>query len=318
MGDLVTPLVNGHAETIGEFISGSPEWHAARANGIGGSEISAVVGLNPWESRFGLWHRKKDLLSAVPESAPMKWGTLLEPVIAAEYQANHLDRGQRASTGATYRHHQRRWQLANPDLLIWNGDELVDGVEIKAPGPDFSEKWGRDGSDLIPIYYRCQIAHYCDVMGLESMVLRALLGGNDARSYRIRPSGDDREFLRAEGEQFWSDFLTDVAPNLDGHLATYSVLRELHPDIDRSIIVDAPAVLADRWWEVQANRDAADAEYMEVRTQIADLIGMGWKARCGDQTLAYRVRPASGGDPYIKSAPRPGISHASITEAAAA
>ncbi|NQE89558.1 YqaJ viral recombinase family protein [Nocardia terpenica] len=313
----MTPAVNGQAEIVGEFISGSPEWHAARANGIGGSEISAVVGLSPWEGRFGLWHRKKDHLATVAETAPMKWGTLLEPVIAAEYIANHIDRGQRATTGATYRHHQRRWQLANPDLLIWSGDELVDGVEIKAPGPDYSEKWGRDGSDNIPIYYRCQIAWYCDVLGLESMALRALIGGNDARSYRIRPSRGDLEFLRSEGEQFWTQFQNDIPPNLDGHLATYQAVRELHPDIDRSVIVDAPASLADRWWEVQAKREAADAEYMEVRTQIADLIGMGWKARCGDQNLAYRVRPANGGDPYLKSAPRPGTTPTSITKAAA-
>ncbi|MFE5290103.1 YqaJ viral recombinase family protein [Nocardia sp. NPDC056611] len=314
----MTHLVNGQAEVVGEFTSGSPEWHAARAKGIGGSEISAIVGLNPWESRFALWHRKKDALAAVPESAPMKWGTLLEPVIYREYEANHLKRGQTMTTGATFRHIERPWQLANPDGLIWSDSgELVDGIEIKAPGTDHNEKWGRDGSDNVPIYYRCQIAWYCDVLGLDSMVLRALIGGNDPRSYRIRPSRDDLDFLRDQGRLFWTEFLADIPPNLDGHLATYQALREMHPDIDRSIVVDATAALADRWWAVQTKRDEAEAEYMAVRTQLADLIGLGWKARCGDQTLAYRVRPANGGDPYVKSAPRPDEYKTSIKEAAA-
>ena len=47
---------------LGWFEPGTSDWHAARANGIGGSEIAAVLGLSPYESRFSLWHRKKGLL----------------------------------------------------------------------------------------------------------------------------------------------------------------------------------------------------------------------------------------------------------------
>ncbi|MEV2222664.1 YqaJ viral recombinase family protein [Nocardia vinacea] len=313
----MTQPVNGQAEVIGKFASGSAQWHAARASGVGGSEISAVVGLSPWESRFALWHRKKDRLPGVAESNAMKWGTLLEPVVAAEYAENHVGPGYSVTTGATYRHVDRPWQIANPDLLIWSDTgELVDGVEIKCPGLDFNEKWPPSGSDAIPIYYRCQIAWYCDVMGLDSMILRALIGGNDPRTYRIRPTLEDREFLREEGGKFWHELENDILPNLDSHLATYQALRELHPDIDRSVIVDVDAELADLWWSVQDQLDAAEAAHRAVRIELANRIGHGWKARCGDQNVAYRVRPANGGDPYVKSAPRP---HAdtSIKEAAA-
>ena len=43
---------------IGTFSPGSEEWLAARADGLGGSEVAAVLGLSPFESRFSLWHRK--------------------------------------------------------------------------------------------------------------------------------------------------------------------------------------------------------------------------------------------------------------------
>ncbi|CAM4333187.1 YqaJ viral recombinase family protein [Nocardia ninae] len=313
-----TATVN-NAVLVGQFPSGSLDWHEARASGIGGSEIAAVVGLSPWESRYSLWHRKKDRLRPVQESDPMRWGTLLEPVIYAEYERNHLPAGLTMTTGGTYRHRDRPWQIANPDGLIWSGGELVDGIEIKAPGTDHYEKWGRDGSDNIPIYYRCQIAWYCSVLDLDSMVLRALIGGNDPRSYRIRPTTEDLEYLVAEGAQFWDELQRGILPNLDSHTATYRAMRELHPDIDRSQIIQIPTELADRWWEAQAAAEKAEDHLSGIRIEIAARMGTGWKAVCGEQAIAYRMRPWSGdGDPYLKSAPRPKADASSIAGAAVA
>src|SRR5205823_13949319 len=70
---------------VGDFEPGSPEWHAARARGLGGSEIAAVLGLSPWESKFSLWHRKMGLASPVVETDEMYWGKLHEPTILAEW-----------------------------------------------------------------------------------------------------------------------------------------------------------------------------------------------------------------------------------------
>lgn len=319
---MVTPTairVND-AVLLGQYTAGSDEWHAARASGIGGSEIAAVIGLSPWESRYSLYWRKKNRLRPVEETDPMKWGTLIEPVVYQEYEANHLRRGQTMTTGATFAHIDKPWQIANPDGLIWSSNgELEDGVEIKVPGTDHTETWGPDGSDRIPIYYRCQIAWYCSVLGLKSMVLRALIGGNDPRSYRIKPSQADMDYLVREGRAFLDDIENDVLPNLDSHTATYRAVRELHPDIDRTQIIDVDTDFADRWWAAQDALDTAQDEWNLLRSQLADKIGGGWQAKCGDQKIAYRIRPAKpGADPYIKSAPRPKKTETEIAEAAAA
>jgi putative phage-type endonuclease len=68
---------------IGYFEPGSAEWHAARRNGVGGSEIAAVMGLSPYESRFSLWHRKQGMVNPVDENPQMYWGKLLDPPFAA-------------------------------------------------------------------------------------------------------------------------------------------------------------------------------------------------------------------------------------------
>ena len=76
---------------VGNFEPGSPQWQAARARGIGGSEIAAVLGLSPWESRFSLWHRKMGLAAPVAQNDVMYWGNRLEGVIRDEFNLRHAN-----------------------------------------------------------------------------------------------------------------------------------------------------------------------------------------------------------------------------------
>lgn len=298
----MSELVNGSAVLIGTFENGSDEWHAARANGLGGSDISKVVALNPYESRFSLYYQKKDKLRPIEENSAMYWGTTLEPVIFEEFRTKHLRKGLTMTTGDTFHHKDRLWQIANPDGLMWNGTELVDLLEIKTAGK--ADRWGKDGSDIIPIEYRCQIAHYCDVMGLEGGILRVLICGNDPRTYRIKPTTEDIEYLRDQGAQFMYELENNIEPNLDDHTATYNALKEMHPDIDGTVI-QISSKLADAWWDTKDALDAAKEKHQGVKNQMAQKMGLARVAMCGDEKVAYRQRPSSGyGDPFVKSATR--------------
>ena len=77
------------AVALGQWPPGSPEWHAARAAGIGGSEVAPILGLSPFESRFSLWHRKAGRIAPVDVSPEMEWGTRLEPAIAQKFRETH-------------------------------------------------------------------------------------------------------------------------------------------------------------------------------------------------------------------------------------
>lgn len=60
---------------------GSPEWHAFRSGGIGGSEIATVIGVNPYETAYKLWQYKTGLKEApdISENYAVKRGQTLEP-----------------------------------------------------------------------------------------------------------------------------------------------------------------------------------------------------------------------------------------------
>ncbi len=280
------------AVLVGSFTPGSDEWHAARAKGLGGSEIGAVLGLSPWESRFSLWHRKAGELGPVEETPEMEWGTRLEPVILAKYADLHPEWAQVAdqTTQGTFAPKDRPWQIANPDR--WGADRVVD-----AKFSMFGDGWGEPGSDEVPPHIRCQIVWYMDVLQVRFGHLAVLVGGCDYREYVVEYDPAEAEYLRYEGEQFLLDLASNVRPDLDAHSATYQAVRELHPEIDGTDI-EIDTDLAQ--WYVAARADLRAAEEREqfARTAIADAMGTAKRARWDDWTIANR-QARNGGTPYI-------------------
>jgi putative phage-type endonuclease len=58
------------------------DWLKHRNKGIGGSDVSAICGLNPWRSPLSVYLEKTGQIEAAEENEAMRWGTLLEPVVA--------------------------------------------------------------------------------------------------------------------------------------------------------------------------------------------------------------------------------------------
>lgn len=259
------------AVLVGSHAPGSAEWHELRAQGIGGSEISAVVGLNPWMSAFELWHRKKGNLPEREITSPMGWGTRLEPIIADHFHEQHPRYAPYDESG-TFAHPDRPWQIANPDgLLYWDMDGSLESLlEVKTAR--FPDGWGRDGSDVIPIAYRCQVTWYMDVLGVDHAWVAALIGGNDYREYRIGFDDGDARELRDAGEAFWESLAADEEPPIDCSDSTYQTVRALNPDIDR----DETADVSHLWTEFSstaAAKEKWEGAHRRARARVLDEMG---------------------------------------------
>ena len=62
------------------------EWLKWRKKGIGGSDVSCLLGINKWKSEIELWLDKTNQTNEPPaENEAMTWGTIMEPIIR-----NHL------------------------------------------------------------------------------------------------------------------------------------------------------------------------------------------------------------------------------------
>lgn len=282
------------ARLLGYFDPGTPDWLAARAKGLGGSEVAAVLGLSPFESRFSLWHRKAGTVGPVDETPEMEWGKRLEPVILGKYADNHpeLDFDANAARGTTWCHEDRPWQIANPDALC------TDRV-VEAKYSIFGDGWGKPGTEEIPIYYRTQVLWYCDTLELDRADVCVLIAGCDYREYTIAYDPDEAGMIRAACEEFLAEVDQGVLPDIDAHSATYQVIRELHPDIDGTD-VDLENDLARQYIDARVALAEAEAAERLAKSRIADAMGNAKRARWDGHTIADR-RCKEGGVPYVQA-----------------
>lgn len=272
-------------------------WHAERLDGLGGSEIAAVLGLSPWDSRFSLWHRKAGLASPQADSDRMAWGRFQEDSISRWWAAENLDWTVRRT--GMWRHTIRGWQFANPDRLALQG-KRVRGIEVKIAGS--GEGWGEPGTDEIPVYYRAQVLWYMDVLGLDEWIVLVSIAGQPPREYLVRYDIDEALFMREEAQAFRASLELGERPDLDAHSTTYQVLRELHPDIDDIDISVDPAIGEAYVTALEAHAIAEDAKAYATAA-LLDEMGTARRAIHGGRQIAMRIPGRGGNPPYLKATP---------------
>jgi len=94
------------------------EWLEVRKQGIGGSDISALAGCNPWKSAIHVFLEKTGRFEVEPNEK-MKWGNILEDPVAREYSDSQEVKVQRVKAvlkDSSYPHF-----LANIDRMIVKG-----------------------------------------------------------------------------------------------------------------------------------------------------------------------------------------------------
>lgn len=272
------------ATIIGWFEPGSDAWHAARAHGIGGSEIAAVLGLSPYESRFSLWHRKKGMVGPVEESPEMYWGKVHEPGICNRFAELHPELTVLPSP--TYAAAGRPWHIANPDRLAIDHDGVVHIVEAKHSYDSIG--WGPDGTDQIPIHYKAQVRWYCAALGARRAHVAVLIAGCDYREYVIERDADDEDLMIRSGQEFMDSLSAGTPPPIDGHSATYQAIRVMPEGMD-DVDVEIPTLLRDRFHAAQDAAWAAEEELTACKSELLNAIGTGRRAVCERERVATRT-----------------------------
>ncbi|GAA2180952.1 hypothetical protein GCM10009785_13870 [Brooklawnia cerclae] len=279
-------------ERIESHTPGSPQWHSQRTARLGGSEIAAVLGLSPFESRFSLWHRKAGIIDAAEDSPEMEWGRRLEDAIRQRWAEDHHT--SRMVTGATYL--LDGWKIASPDGLAYrDGSDTPALVEVKHPMR--GDEWGETGSDQVPVYYLTQARWYMHVLGLPACHFAVLIGACDYREYTVFQDEEDVALMVREGRAFLDSIAEGRRPVIDGSDETYQAVRQLHPDIDGSRIEIPPSIGRDLL-AADANAKRADAERRRLISTVLDLMGKAKHADIDGTRIAYRTaRATKDGEP---------------------
>ena len=180
------------------------EWLAARNEGIGASEVASVLGLNPWETPYQLWRKKRGIDKPQGENFFMKAGHYLEDAVARFY-ADESGREiiKSSATDFMFIDKDKPFLRVSPDRTFWlpdvaRNDDNKGILECKTTQRPV------DPDDL-PKHWFCQVQMNLGVAGYEQGSLAWLCSGREFGYKDITFAPDFYGWMIEEVERFWVD-----------------------------------------------------------------------------------------------------------------
>lgn len=206
-----------------KILANREEWLKNRTK-IGGSDASAIVGLNPYLDNVTLWEIKtgKRQQENISDKPYVQYGTQAEMHLRGlfrldfpQYMVEYVDNNM-------FLNDEYPWAHASLDGWLIDQDGRKGILEIKTTEILQSmqkEKWNHQ----IPDNYYIQCLHYLAVTGFDFVILKAQLktvfGGIpylQTKHYMINREDvqEDIDYLMQEEKKFWNLVVTRQKPNL--------------------------------------------------------------------------------------------------------
>lgn len=202
-------------------------WLELRKGGIGSSEVGTILGLNPYETPYQLWRKKKGLDAPTPESFAMRAGHYLEDAVSLFYQDETGNEIIKSSAGDWLAvDDERPFLRVSPDRTAWKRGMAKKHdnkgiIECKTTQKDI------DG-DSLPQHWFCQLQYQLGVMGLNWGALAWLTAG---REFGYRDLTFDKEFyawIVEEVTRYWQDYIIGDAEPLAINVADVVLKNPRH------------------------------------------------------------------------------------------
>lgn len=198
------------------------EWLQARGKRIGGSEASAVVGLNPYMSNTDLWSIKTGRREAedISDKPYVRYGHDAEPLLRELFKLDFPDYKVGYVDNNLFLNSRYPWAHASLDGWLQDPEGRTGILEIKTTEILQSmqkEKW----KDRIPDNYFLQVLHYMMVMEADFACLKAQLKYDydgdiylQIRHYWIERQDveNDIRILSEKEEEFWHHMQNGTRP----------------------------------------------------------------------------------------------------------
>lgn len=258
------------------------EWLAHRQNSIGGSDASAIIGLNPYSSPYTVWADKLGKIPPKEDNEAMRLGRDLEDYVAkrwTEVTGKKVRRENNIITNPDY-----PYAHANVDRVVVGEDA---GLECKTTSV-LNLKRFKDG-DYPPTYY-VQCVHYMMVTGAKRWYLAVLILGKEFKKFTIERDEEEIKALAKSEEDFWELVKKQTPPMADGTDSTTETISTIYAEsTDNSVSLFA--------------YESSLKQYLEIGKQIKELenlqkqIANGIKTFMGNsdkgESNSYKVSWAS-------------------------
>lgn len=266
------------------------EWLKHREKGIGSSEIATIVGLNPWETPYQLWRRKRGLDPAKEETFAMKAGHYLEDAVSQFWSDETGQQVIKRSAGDwLIVDDDRPYLRVSPDRTYW-----LAGMPHSNTNKGILEckttQMAVDPDD-IPKHWFCQVQYQLGVAGYERGSLAWLCSGREFGYKDLALVPDFYGWLVEEAERFWTDNIQGGAEPAAVNVSDVMLKYSRHSD-GKIVEVDGEIYRAcNSLKELKDEIAALDERKTALEDKIKMCFGDAEAISYGGQTLATWKAP---------------------------
>lgn len=263
------------------------EWLETRRTGIGGSDSSTIVGLNPYNSQYALYLDKMGESAEKPDSEAMRQGRDFEQYVA--------DRWMEA-TGKKCRRNNFMWRSSKWPYMLADIDREIIGENAGLECKTTSVYNKADlASGEIPQTYYVQCQHYMAVLGFDRMYLAVLVLNRGFYHFVIeRDEAEIEALAQAEGD-FWKHIEDKQPPEIDGSEATVNALKQRYPTAADDMptmefgknAADDLAALAEINADMKSLKESSEAIKARIMAEMGDCpiaVAPGWNISWKNQS----------------------------------
>jgi putative phage-type endonuclease len=300
--DIITQLNNCKVVSTITQDENEKEWLHVRSNGIGGSDIGTICGVNKWSTPRLLYLKKTGQYKESYEKQDdgsvdrMRFGHLLEPIVAQEFEYRMNENGRNIriiEVKATFCHKDYKWALANVDRLIIDNEtnKIIGVLECKTASEYLKEEWNEGD---IPVSYLYQLNWYLWILGLNYGALACLVGGNKFYYYEVYRNDELIKEMLEKADKFWNYNVKNlIEPELDGSEASTRLVEKMNEDVEPNseIILEDESVneMANNLIKVKQEIKELEKIKKELENKLKEKIGNHEIAYTTDRVMKWKI-----------------------------
>jgi len=270
-------------------------WRKFRALGVGGSDMSTILGLNPYSTPYELWLEKTGRQQ--PEDISGKWaivkGNALEIELRRRFRQLHPEYQVIDGIDISLVSKEHPLMHASLDGFLYDSESDSFGVlEIKTANANRGRTdWHDETGELVaPQYYMAQVTHYMAVTGFRWGYFYADIGEAEPVEVRFERDEDDIRAVERAAEEFWGFVATDTMPELKSQS---DVLTAFPEPVDDGIVdmgSDEKTVdLMRAYATAKAAKKTADEAEDRLKQQLIVKIGGASGIKAGGYRATYKA-----------------------------
>lgn len=274
------------------------DWLKARKNGLGGSDMAAVLGMNEYKGPYAVWAEKRSDVIEETDNEAMRVGRDLESYVAerfCEASGKKVRRVNAIITNDDYPHIQ-----INIDREVVGEDAILECKTANAYGQ-------KKFSDGIPDYYYVQCVTYMGVYEKSRCYLAVLIMGIGFKCFLLTTHEDDvcpewcekmvyvdgGEFdaVKYRAAEFWKYVESGEEPPVDATPGTSQAISEMYPASVEDKTIDAFPIkfnLKARM-ALKAQIDDLTKELNEQDNYIKNYLKDAERAVCDGFSVSYKT-----------------------------